>query len=333
MKLLSRVTLQVSAGYDANALPLAPIEITWAKYPAGEVRLTTPDIIKTIEAGLRDTYSVVSLLNPSLDTSVAPSVRFNIQANLLCAGSIMVLAQVKHIIDNIEMSGEGYDYTECAPSKVLTIPYVPYGRQDKTSSDVGNECLSLAVFANIINSFQFDRVQVVEPHSPMTLKLLNNSEVLDVNFPNWIRRTVSTSTHLAPIVVVSPDRGARARSAEIKNGLIELLGIGQVSSHVIAADKVRDPATGAITRIDWHEDETEATLAALDGARVVVFDDICDGGGTFIGLSELINSVENCTPQSIDLYVVHGFFTKGKEVLDPHFTSVQALYDYSRDFQ
>jgi len=45
----------------------------------------------------------------------------------------------------------------------------------------------------------------------------------------------------------------------------------------------------------------------------LVVDDLCDGGGTFIGLGEAIKEIN---PKArLSLYITHGFFTKGLESL------------------
>ena len=54
-------------------------------------------------------------------------------------------------------------------------------------------------------------------------------------------------------------------------------------------------------------------------AHCIVVDDICDGGGTFIGLAKLLKGrgAIKCT-----LAVTHGLFTKGFDKLADHFDEI-----------
>jgi len=45
----------------------------------------------------------------------------------------------------------------------------------------------------------------------------------------------------------------------------------------------------------------------------LIVDDICDGGGTFIGLGEAIKKINPSA--KLELFVTHGFFTKGLDKL------------------
>src|SRR5271165_3139520 len=54
----------------------------------------------------------------------------------------------------------------------LHIPYLPYGRQDKTISN--DTTFNLAVFASLINNLGLDYVTSVDVHNPdLTEKLIN----------------------------------------------------------------------------------------------------------------------------------------------------------------
>ena len=58
----------------------------------------------------------------------------------------------------------------------LFLPKIPYAQQDRVC-DYG-ESLSVAVFANIINSLNFAKVTVIDPHSNVSEALINNIEVI-----------------------------------------------------------------------------------------------------------------------------------------------------------
>jgi ribose-phosphate pyrophosphokinase len=67
-------------------------------------------------------------------------------------------------------------------------------------------------------------------------------------------------------------------------------------------EKVRDPGTGKLSGF--------SLVAGPDllGAHCIIFDDICDGGGTFAGVSTLL---KDAGASWVGLAVTHGIFSKG----------------------
>jgi ribose-phosphate pyrophosphokinase len=59
----------------------------------------------------------------------------------------------------------------------LFIPYMPYARQDRVMVD--GEPFSLKVFSDMINSCGFNKVFVFDPHSDVSIALLNNCYVIN----------------------------------------------------------------------------------------------------------------------------------------------------------
>lgn len=182
----------------------------------------------------------------------------------------------------------------CGSTLRLVMPYVPYARQDRAALD--GEPLSARVFGSLINAAGFDQVEIWDPHSDVTPAMLNNVRIRPTK--ELLQRTFDQkgAGHLLrECAFVAPDAGARKRVAK----LAETFG-----TDVVFADKVRDPATGRLsgTRVP---DE-------LPARPLLVVDDICDGGGTFIELARVLRAK---TSQPLYLYVTHGLFTKGLEPL------------------
>lgn len=63
---------------------------------------------------------------------------------------------------------------------------------------------------------------------------------------------------------------------------------------------------------------THVHATDLSGLTAVITDDICDGGATFIGIAKELRRL-NC--HKVVLYVTHGIFSKGIEVLMDCLTS------------
>ena len=91
--------------------------------------------------------------------------------------------------------------------------------------------------------------------------------------------------------VVSPDAGAEKRAGKVA----KLLGVP-----LIHGWKTRDVNTGKLKGFGLEG----STIAG----PLLVVDDICDGGGTFLGLADVINA----RGLQADLYVTHGIFSNAE---------------------
>lgn len=178
---------------------------------------------------------------------------------------------------------------------ILTMDYVPFGRQDRVMNR--GEALSLKVFCDLINGLGFKCVRILDPHSDVTTALLNNCFVTE---QHEIFDGV-TLGQVNPFYLISPDGGALKKIyklAKLANNNL---------SGVIECTKERDVSTGEIKRTIVHHHQS------LEGVDCIIVDDICDGGRTFIELAKVLRS-KGCG--EITLCVTHGFFTKGIEVFD-----------------
>lgn len=174
----------------------------------------------------------------------------------------------------------------------LTIYYCPFGRQDRVAT--AGDPISIAVFANVINSMNLDLVELIDPHSDMSPALIRNSEVIpqhEVLLPYFKRRN-------SEFYLVIPDQGSTNKINKLAS-IVQNLG-------VVHCAKVRDPVTGRLS--GTHIPEMQRF-----SADAVIADDICDGGGTFIMLAEKLRPY---TEGKIILVVSHGMFTKGLSVFE-----------------
>ena len=147
----------------------------------------------------------------------------------------------------------------------LYLNYCPYARQDRVCDE--GEAFGLKVFANLINSLNFEAVHIIDPHSDVAPALINNSWVSPLH--DYFDYTISDIDYL-----ISPDAGANKKVFKLSQ---------ELDIPMIRADKVRDVKTGKILETIVYADD-------LTGKRVMIIDDICDGGRTFIELAkQLIN--------------------------------------------
>jgi ribose-phosphate pyrophosphokinase len=181
---------------------------------------------------------------------------------------------------------------------MLFIPYYPAARQDRLM--VKGEPLSVKVYADIINTMGFEKVMVFDAHSEVTPALVNNCEVITNNA--FIKQVIETIGH--DVLLVSPDGGALKKIYKVS----EYLG----GIEVIECSKNRDVKTGKLKGFKVYADD-------LQGKNCLIVDDICDGGGTFIGLAQ---ELKNKNAGNLYLAVSHGIFSKGVDDLKPYFTQL-----------
>lgn len=224
---------------------------------------------------------------------VAALKPISIEALLLNSQDVMTLMMLKNAVHNI--TGTPID---------LKMPYVPYARQDRVCNE--GEAFSLAVFADLINAMDFRTVTVYDPHSKVTTDLLRRVHVVPsyelirqhVAVNDWIHESIRSGV---PTYLVCPDKGAIERTNSVADHF-SFWG-------VIYADKVRRPEDGKIMGIALSNPEDGAKIK---DAKLLIVDDIADGGRTFIELAKVLQPFE---PAEMNLYVTHGIFSQGKEVL------------------
>jgi ribose-phosphate pyrophosphokinase len=81
---------------------------------------------------------------------------------------------------------------------------------------------------------------------------------------------------------------------------------------VVECSKSRDVKTGKLTGFKVYAED-------LEGKDCLIVDDICDGGGTFIGLA---GELKKKNAGNLYLAVTHGIFSKGFEELEKCFDKI-----------
>ncbi len=199
----------------------------------------------------------------------------------------------------------------------LILPYLPYGRADRRF--VEGDCFGLEVFAGIINGLGLP-VLTLDAHSMSSRSLLTNltdlcpsqfleQAVRDVRYLE--QNSVDGSTN--PLTILFPDDGARKRYA----GLLTDLNIS-----ILHCSKVRDKASGHLTRFSVPSREE------FDSTNVLLIDDICDGGGTFLGVAATLKQYG----LNLSLYVTHAIFSKGLAPLLAEFRHIYTTDSFDCHF-
>ena len=213
-----------------------------------------------------------------------------VEAEIKCSEGVMLLMQLGFLLAPVQ--------------KKLHLGYLPYARYDRVEEQ--GDVLSIKVFCNMINSLGFCEVIVEDCHSDVGIALLDNC----INIPQD-KMVQAIVTNLDSYdAVIAPDGGSVKKAYKLSS----LMGVP-----LIKCDKVRDFKTGKITSFSVPLDELKPLC------KVLIVDDICDGGGTFIGLAKELHKY---IPE-VDLYVTHCIFSKGVEGLfDSGINSIYAFNDW-----
>ncbi len=188
----------------------------------------------------------------------------------------------------------------------LYMPYIPNARMDRTKNN--DEIFTLKFFANFINGLNFDKVSVLDPHSDVSVALINRISILDIN--SVISNVIAAVKRDADndnkeLVIYFPDAGAYKRYKDL--GCI--LGFRKCYGH-----KDRDWITGKIVGmsiVDENDDKlcdsivTDFETAGINGESLVasavvkpfenkyvlMIDDIISYGGTFYYSAQKIHEM------------------------------------------
>jgi ribose-phosphate pyrophosphokinase len=186
----------------------------------------------------------------------------------------------------------------------LFLPYFPAARQDRVM--VKGEPLTVKIYANLINNCQFETVTIVDPHSEVTAAVLDNVRVIDNHL--FVKKCLE---EIGNYQLISPDGGALKK--------VYKLALFLGGKEVIECSKRRDVNTGNLTDFAVYADD-------LQGKTCVIVDDICDGGGTFLGLAA---ELKKKNAGELILVVTHGLFSKGLEELGKYFSKIYAMDSFS----
>jgi len=175
----------------------------------------------------------------------------------------------------------------------LEIAYMPYSRMDRTE---GMTVFTLKHLCKLINSLEFEEVLIYEPHSEVSIALLDRVKVINMTqvLTNQLLENIEGSKE--DLYIVYPDAGAAKRyGKQIKY------------DKVLTASKERDFKTGHIKKLEINGAPQGKEI------RAIIADDLCSKGGTFIltatklkeiGASEIYLVVTHCEDTIFDGYIL-----------------------------
>lgn len=229
-------------------------------------------------------------------------------------GSVIVTTRLKSMNDLgiLLVASEALDQCGLLGNKQLFMPYYFGSRQDRRM--IEGEPLTVRIIGDIINDLKFTRVKTFDNHSDVSTACVDNCE--DITNHNFIRYCMAEIENKGSIVplLISPDAGANKKVIKLAQSLGH--------SKVVKCDKTRNVSNGNITGFEIYTNN-------LDCMDCIIVDDICDGGGTFIGLAKELKK-----KNAGDLYLIvsHGIFSQGFKELSKHFKKIYTTDSWRSEF-
>lgn len=212
----------------------------------------------------------------------------------------------------------------------LYVPYFLGGRSDRKFEEGSCNYLK-QVICPIINNLNFESVNVLDTHSDVLEACLNNFNKCD----NEELFSYAVLEHICAgkgidrylkndILLLSPDAGASKK-------IYKLADKTEYKGDIITCLKNRDE-NGKLTK---------TVVPNMDlNKNIIIIDDICDGGRTFIEIAKVIKERYNGFVKELPyspyektgkmyLIITHGIFSKGFEELSHYFDGVYCTNSYS----
>lgn len=181
---------------------------------------------------------------------------------------------------------------------ILTMYCLIGQRSDRRFNE--KESFDLKVIANFINSMGFDKVEILHPHSSISLALIDNS--VELKSYEYVKKAYHV---IGNPVLISPDAGAYKTTHEIAEKL---------KADLIPSNKVRIAGAPKIT-----------IQGAVKNKECLIVDDLADGGRTF---NFLAKELKNQGATKVFLYVTHGQFNYGFDELKENINHIYCTNSY-----
>lgn len=221
--------------------------------------------------------------------------RVNLMWKPAYASRVMLLALTVNALHNMGI----YDID-------LDVLYLPYARQDRVCSP--GEAFSLKVICKFLDTLGVSTIRLWDVHNEEeTNELLPNNYVWHWEaYDIFARYNLLNSFDLWDLVLCAPDKGAIPRVDKI----VKHFDL----QNPVYLSKKRNPENGHIEGIKFEEHNR-----SVNGFNVMIVDDICDGGRTFIEAAKVLKE-KGAT--DLYLYVTHGIFSAGLDELCEHFEHI-----------
>lgn len=220
--------------------------------------------------------------------------KYCVKCRITNGNDLFIVAQVGNILNR------------CGVEWTLDIFYLMSMRMDRVISFL--EPFSLEIVANIINSLHVSEVRILHPHSDRTFKLINNSKNMEgIAFPIFENILASHD-----YIICYPDAGAKNRY----NANLSCY----TNYSIIECTKQRNSILGFVEKVSCNNPEIPENIP------IIVVDDLCDGGGTFIRVAEKLKELYPNNP--LHLAVIHAIQIRGLIKLLDYYEKIYITNSY-----
>ncbi|WP_152655115.1 ribose-phosphate diphosphokinase [Oceanobacillus sp. CFH 90083] len=211
-------------------------------------------------------------VDSNLDGNIVFIVQSGVPDQHMCLFEVLQIAEVAK--------------TKGAKDIVLVSPYLSFSRQDRRTHE--GEPFTLKLICDLYRMNGISTIITVDVHNMFAFR---NIDINIINIdPIDIWSQYFSLKDLETVVLLSPDNGGGKRISNYARRL----GIPSVS-----LDKNKD-----ITGKTWYTEANEDVINRLRKRDVLIIDDLCSSGSTFIPLA---NFLLNYHPKSITYAITHFF--------------------------
>lgn len=166
----------------------------------------------------------------------------------------------------------------------LFMDYIPHARMDRVKND--EDVFTLKYFCEVINSLNFKRVYVLDPHSSVSTALLDRVVIAGAgpHIQHVMGDIIWGIGDEKEFAVFYPDEGSMKRYST------------DAPCQYAFGVKTRDWETGKILGLKVINEEN------IKGKTILIIDDICSRGGTFYHSAK---ALKEYTDKDIYLYITH----------------------------
>lgn len=218
----------------------------------------------------------------------------SVRCRITNAEDLFILMQVMDILERQEV-----EYN-------LLIHYLMGMRMDRVMDF--NRPFTLKIVGNILHKCRANEIAFLELHSDKIEYLYPDDRRLYMSPGIQVK---NLNINFDDYQLVAPDHGAWERYTHEK--------FYDKDVPIICCKKVRDVKTGKILSIEVENPKS------LDGRPLLIVDDLCDAGGTFLGVAKALRKY---TDVPLNIYVVHMVNPKGIENLSKTYDHVWFTNSY-----
>jgi len=182
----------------------------------------------------------------------------------------------------------------------LDITYLMGARMDRAIDET--QPFTLKTVCNIINSMWWSNIRIFHAHSEVAPNLLRAQNIMPSS-QVMIARIENPNA-----VCIAPDKGSAK-------------WVGHLVGNYVGCEKTRDSQSGKLSGFTVLDPEK------VNRKECLIIDDLCDGGGTFVGIA---SELRKAGATKVILYVSHGIFSKGFDL--PGIEKIYTTDSYRNDY-